>query len=107
MQDEVVYRVTARYAFFAAGDAGFREARAVESSIPSMTRLFDQMGLGSTPTTIDAFIAKHKPLPDTTALADAPFWSASQAEFLRSEVAEDTDWAIVIERLNAALRAAD
>lgn len=76
----------------------------MEDLIPSMTRLFDQMGLGSEPQFIQSFIAAHKPLPDSVALADAPFWSASQAEFLRSEVAEDTDWAIVIERLNAALR---
>lgn len=79
----------------------------MEDLIPSMTRLFDQLGLSSAPATIEAFIAAHKPLPSTTALADAPFWSSSQAEFLRCEVAEDTDWAIVIERLNAALRAAD
>lgn len=79
----------------------------MEDLIPSMTRLFDQMGLESEPKFIESFIAAHKPLPDSIALADAPFWSASQAEFLRSEVAEDTDWAIVIERLNAALRSAD
>lgn len=79
----------------------------MEDSIPSMTRLFDQLGLGSTPQSIESFIAAHKPLSATTALADALFWSTSQADFLRREVAEDTDWAIVIERLNAALRAID
>ena len=78
----------------------------MEDLIPSMTRLFDQMGLGSEPQSIQSFIAAHKPLPDSIALADAPFWSASQAEFLRSEIAEDSDWVIVIERLNAALRSA-
>ena len=77
----------------------------MEDLIPSMTRLFDQLGLDSAPQFIESFIASHKPLPETIALADAPFWSASQAEFLRRELAEDTDWAIVIERLNAALRA--
>ena len=76
----------------------------MEDSIPTMTRLFDQLGLDSAPQAIQSFIAAHKPLAASTALADAPFWSASQAEFLRSEVAGDTDWAIVIERLNSALR---
>jgi len=76
----------------------------MEDHIPSMTRLFDQLGLASAPPTIEAFIAAHRPLAATTRLADAAFWSPSQAEFLRQEVAEDTDWAIVIERLNAALR---
>lgn len=78
----------------------------MEDSIPSMTRLFDQLGLDSAPPFIESFIAAHKPLPDSVALADAPFWSASQAEFMRCELAGDTDWAIVIERLNAALRSA-
>ena len=78
----------------------------MEDSIPTMTRMFDQLGLNSEPHSIQAFIAAHKPLAATTALADAPFWSPSQAEFLRVEMAEDSDWAIVIERLNAALRAA-
>lgn len=77
----------------------------MEDSIPTMTRLFDQLGLDSDPTSIQAFIAAHKPLAATIALADAPFWSPSQAEFLRGEMEEDADWAIVIERLNAALRA--
>lgn len=77
----------------------------MEDSIPTMTRLFDQLGLDSTPQAIQSFIAAHKPLAASTALADAPFWSASQAQFLRGEMEEDADWAIVIERLNAALRA--
>ncbi|TRZ57862.1 MAG: DUF2789 domain-containing protein [Rhodocyclaceae bacterium] len=69
-----------------------------------MTRLFDQLGLGSDTVTIDAFIASHNPLPETVKLADAPFWNSSQAEFLRREVNQDAAWAIVVERLNEALR---
>ena len=76
----------------------------MEDSIPSMTRLFAQLGLGATPQDIDDFIVGHRALPAHVALADAPFWSSSQAEFLRREVVEDTDWSIVIERLNATLR---
>lgn len=89
---------------YAQTDDPAAEVATVEDLIPSMTRLFDQLGLDSTPPFIESFIAAHKPLPESVALADAPFWSPSQAEFLRSEVDEDTDWAIVIERLNAALR---
>jgi hypothetical protein len=92
--------------FLPLGNPDSMETRAVEDSIPTMTRLFDQLGLDSEPTSIQAFIAAHKPLAATTKLADAPFWSPSQAEFLRGEMEEDSDWAIVIERLNAALRAA-
>lgn len=77
----------------------------MEDSIPSMTRLFDQLGLPSQPARIQDFIAAHKPLDAGVALADASFWTQGQAEFLRSEISGDTDWAVVIERLNAALRA--
>ena len=76
----------------------------MEDLIPSMTRLFDQMGLPSQPAEIQAYITRHKPLPDDIALHEASFWSSSQAEFLRSAIEDDTDWAIVIERLNGALR---
>jgi hypothetical protein len=77
---------------------------AMEDPIPSMTRMFDQLGLPSQPPAIEAFIAAHKPLDPAIALCDAPFWTASQAEFLRAEMNGDADWAIVIERLNSALR---
>jgi len=77
----------------------------MEQAIPSMTLLFSQLGLRSTPQDIDAFIASNRPLSTQVLLADADFWTASQADFLRSEVAEDTAWSVVIERLNATLRA--
>ena len=79
----------------------------MEDLIPSMTRLFDQLGLASEPQAIKSFIDLHKPLAATVALSDASFWSASQSEFLRREMDQDTDWAIVIERLSAALRSPD
>jgi len=76
----------------------------VEHSIPNTTLLFQQLGLGSTPEEIDAFVASHSPLPTTFLLADANFWTQSQAGFLRSEVARDTVWSVVIDRLDTALR---
>ena len=76
----------------------------MEDSTPSMTRLFDQLGLPSRPAEIQLFFAEHRPLPEETVLFEAPFWTQSQAEFLRAEMQGDTDWAVVIERVNAALR---
>ena len=76
----------------------------MENSIPSMTRLFDQLGLPSQPAEIQSFLAAHRPLQQDVMLSEAPFWTQSQAEFLRSEMQGDTDWAVVIERVNAALR---
>ena len=40
------------------------------------------------------------------ALAEAPFWSASQAAFLREEIGRDAEWAEVVDRLSLALRGA-
>lgn len=76
----------------------------MEDLIPTMTRLFDQLGLDSRPDAIRAFLRAHQPLSPEIALHDAPFWSPSQAEFLRQEIQDDSDWSIVIERVNSALR---
>ena len=73
-------------------------------AFPDMTRLFDQLGLPSEPVAIQGFIDAHRPLAASIELHRADFWSASQADFLRMETGGDTDWAIVIDRLNAALR---
>jgi hypothetical protein len=36
-------------------------------------------------------------------LPDAPFWTPSQAGFLREEIIGDADWAQVIDELNVNL----
>lgn len=54
---------------------------------------------------IGEFLEAHAPLPADVLLADAPFWTPSQATLLREELLEDADWAEVIDRLNSALRA--
>ena len=78
----------------------------MENSIPSMTRLFDQLGLPSQPAEIQSFLAAHKPLSADVTIYEAPFWTQSQSDFLRAEMQGDTDWAVVIERVSAALRSA-
>ncbi|HQZ01668.1 MAG TPA: DUF2789 domain-containing protein [Thauera sp.] len=77
----------------------------MEKSIHTMTDLFAQLGLPSGDAEIAAFIKAHSPLPDSVKLADAPCWTTSQAAFLREELAEDADWAELVDQLNAALRA--
>ena len=69
-----------------------------------MPALFAQLGLGSERSAIDAYIAAHAPLPSEVALAEAPFWSSSQAQFLREELLGDADWSAVIDELNVGLR---
>ncbi|MBX3607441.1 MAG: DUF2789 domain-containing protein [Piscinibacter sp.] len=77
----------------------------MESPLHALKDLFDQLGLPSSGREIDRFVAQHRPLPGDVALADAPFWSAAQARFLREEVAEDADWAELVDHLDAMLRA--
>jgi len=71
----------------------------------SLRALFDQLGLPSDAAAIDAFIAQHRPLAENVRLADAPFWSPAQAQFLREEFDEDADWIELVDQLNVRLRA--
>lgn len=71
----------------------------------NLNELFTQLGLTGTPAGIRSFVARHRPLPGTLLLPDAPFWSESQARFLREQkLADGGDWAIVIDELDAMLR---
>lgn len=76
----------------------------MELPLHTMSNLFAQLGLPSDESAIDRFIATHAPLPETVALASAPFWTQSQATFLREEISEDADWAEVVDQLNLRLR---
>ncbi|MDO4725399.1 MAG: DUF2789 family protein [Comamonadaceae bacterium] len=71
----------------------------------SFTDLFEQLGLPSSAVQIADFIAQHHPLPDEVLLADAPFWSTAQAQFLREQKQlDEPPWSILIDQLSAALR---
>jgi hypothetical protein len=76
----------------------------MEETLHSMTNLFTQLGLPSRPADIQAFIEAHRPLAARFALHEAPFWTSSQADFLREQVQEDADWAGIIDRLDGGLR---
>ena len=75
----------------------------METPIHHLGDLFRQLGLPDDPASIEDFIAKHRPLPAGVALADAPFWSPSQAQFLQEEISDDADWAELVDSLGARL----
>lgn len=77
----------------------------MEQPVHPLAELFKQLGLPAESGAIDRFIASHTPLAADVTLADAPFWSPTQAAFLREEILEDADWAEVVDHLNVALRA--
>jgi hypothetical protein len=66
--------------------------------------LFRQLGLADRPAEIAAFLMRHRPLPAKTVLADAPIWSPVQSQFLREGIADNADWAQVVDTLDASLR---
>lgn len=70
----------------------------------SLGTLFEQLGLASDDASITQFVTRYGPLPGELTLADAPFWSESQANFLREGLADDSDWAELIDELDAMLR---
>ncbi len=76
----------------------------LDTSSHNLCGLFAQLGLPNSPADIDTFIQRHRPLPQAEPLSKASFWNESQAAFLRDALAQDSDWAEVVDELNALLR---
>ena len=76
----------------------------MDQPIHQFSELFAQLGLPADEQAIRQFIATHAPLRNDIDLADAPFWTGSQAAFLKEEKLEDADWAELVDQLNLALR---
>ncbi len=73
-------------------------------SFHRLPELFAQLGLPNDELGIARFLNIHARLAPHVKLADAPFWSPSQAALLREELLEDADWAEVVDQLDVALR---
>ena len=58
----------------------------MEGPTHDLNALCQQLGLPSETEALQAFISQHSPLAEAIELADAPFWSASQASFLREQL---------------------
>lgn len=71
---------------------------------PTLNDLFAQLGLPDDNANIAAFIAAHKPLPHELTLIQAPWWTPSQAEFLKEAIADDAQWAIIVDEFDDLLR---
>jgi hypothetical protein len=77
----------------------------MENTYHRFSELFAQLGLPADVESIRDFVMQHSPLPETTRLEDAPFWTPAQATLLRDSLVDDADWAEVVDQLNLALRA--
>ena len=69
---------------------------------PSMTILFEQLGLDSSPEAIELFIATHQ-LNAVTKITEADYWTEAQRQFLAEKIKSDGSWAIVVDQLNESL----
>lgn len=76
----------------------------MDATFHRFSELFAQLGLPDEPAAIEDFLRSHGPLAPGLPLADAPFWTPSQATLLRESLRADADWAEVVDQLNAALR---
>lgn len=68
-----------------------------------LTELFAQLGLDNSTKAINQFVQSH-PLPEQVVLAEAPFWSASQAAFLRQSLDCDAEWSDAVDTLATLLQ---
>ncbi len=67
--------------------------------------LFAQLGLPNDDNSIRQFMEANSPLDPSTPLANAAFWTSSQASFLKEQILADADWSELVDQLNTALRA--
>ena len=75
----------------------------MDTSIHTMKTLFAQLGLSTSDTAMDNFMENNH-LPAEIPLESAAFWSAGQAQFIHEAIADDSDWAEVVDHLDAQLR---
>lgn len=75
----------------------------MDTSVHTLETLFSQLGLPNNQTAMQAFFANNH-LPNNIPLEQAAFWSAGQAQFIRESREEDSDWAEVVDQLDAILR---
>jgi hypothetical protein len=66
--------------------------------------LFAQLGLPSEHFEIVHFLTVHTSMADGFRLPDAPFWTTSQASFLRESLLQDSDWSGLVDQLSKALQ---
>ena len=78
----------------------------MDNTFHPFSELFAQLGLPNDEASIQTFIKQHSPLNADVRLADAPFWTPSQASLLRQQILEDAEWAEVVDQLNLALHRA-
>lgn len=73
-------------------------------SFHNLNNLFAQLGLPNDDASIKEFIASHRITAHDMDLHQAPWWTPGQAEFLKTAIDEDADWAMIVDELSELLR---
>ena len=68
-----------------------------------MATLFAQLGLASDSAEITKFLQLHR-LTDNQRIEQADYWTPAPAAFLQEAIAQDSDWAELVDHLDAMLR---
>jgi hypothetical protein len=68
------------------------------------SELFAQLGLPNDDWSIAQFLSTHAAVAQGVRLPNAPFWSNSQAAFLRESWCQDSDWSGLVDQLGKALQ---
>ena len=74
----------------------------MDETTPCMTTLFQQLGLDESEQAIAEFIRTQQ-LPADVTIANAPYWTTAQRQFLSEQLTADAAWAIVVDQLNKSL----
>jgi len=76
----------------------------VNMTPPLFSELFAQLGLPYDSWSIAKFLSTHAGMAQDIRLPDAPFWTASQAAFLRESLSQDSEWSGPVDQLSKALQ---
>lgn len=76
----------------------------MEDSFYSLQTLFRQLGMEDDWESINAFIGSHRHLSNGIFLHEADFWNQAQATFLAEAIEQDSDWCVLVDRLDTLLR---
>ena len=75
----------------------------MDLSSHTLNTLFAQLGLPASDEEIDQFIEQHEIKHDCLLVA-AEFWTVGQVAFLQEALQDDSDWAELVDQLDALLR---
>ncbi len=70
----------------------------------NVSTLFQQLGLAHDQAAIEKFIAAHRMPHKDTAIWEAPFWTPTQAQFLKEAWEADADWVVAVDELSTLLQ---